>query len=350
MPESIAPPIKDKIKQLKQILKHELLLYITGQKWRQVARIPSIPQRILWVYDWNDGIGDSIIGLSQRFKFPSEITVDLCITKGPAELFQGDTIFRRIYQRIEECPPDYDFILLQRLGSASIRCKLRHYPRQPFAVMVNRPDGEPHDAFFDFVALRMAQLFGSPTQSPTPPRISPAVTAGIIPQAGRIAVVLGGWDGGARWKEGRRRWRDLPGLLATVVQNWPEELPGPHFALIGSGPSAQEDLASIPPDFVDRYCTIRLGLPNLAEAAREIQRSTLFLGADGGLMHIAAALGKPGVALFAEIRPEWFLLPNNPLTPLYTARIMADIPRKEIVDAILAAARQTVVAPSPHTS
>lgn len=327
-------------------LKRELLLYLTGQKWRQVTRIPPEVQRILWVYDWNDGIGDSIMGLSPRFAFPGEITVDLCITKGPAELFEGDTRFRRIYRRIEECPPDYDFILLQRLGSASIRRKQRHYPRQPFAIMANRPDGEPYDAFFDFVTHRVAQLFGSPVQPPHPPRISPAVTAGIIPQAGHIAVALGGWDGGAHWKEKRRRWQDLPGLLAALIQSWPSAAPAPHFVLIGSGPSAQKDLAAIPAGFVDRHCTVRLDLPNLAEAAREIQRCAFFLGADGGLMHLAAALGKPGVALFVEIRPEWFLLPDNPLTPLYAAEAMADIPQAEIVAAFLAAVHRVAASTS----
>lgn len=333
---------KEKLKKIKKTLKHELFLYATGQKQHQVNRIPPNAQRILWVYDWNDGIGDSIIGLSQRFKFPPEVIVDLCITKGPAELFRGDTIFSHIYQRIEECPPNYDFILLQRLGSASIKRKLHNYPRHPFAVMANQPDGEPNDAFFEFAACRMAQLLGSPSQSPTPPRISPTVTANVISQSGHIAVALGGRDG-------RRRWRDWPGLLDALVRDWPPTAPQPHFVLIGNGPSARDDLAALPAGFVERHCTVRLDLPDLAEAAREIQRCALFIGADGGLMHIAAALDKPGVALFAEIRPEWRLLPSNPLTPLYTPGAMADIPPAEIAATFIAAVQRTA-APAPQLS
>lgn len=342
MPSAPSLSIKERIRQLKRAVKHESLLCLTGQKWRQTSRIPPKTQRILWIYDWNDGIGDSIIGLSQRFIFPKDIAVDLCITKGPAELFRGDTLFRRVYQRLEECPPDYDFILLQRLGSASLKLKLRYYPHQPFAIMVTHPGGEPNDAFFDYVSLRMAQLLCVPVQPPSPPRISPTITAGIAPQDGCIAVALGGRDG-------RRRWRDWPGLLDALVRDWPLTAPQPRFVLIGNGPSARDDLAGLPTGFVERHCTVRLDLPDLAEAAREIQRCTLFIGADGGLMHIAAALGKPGVALFAEIRPEWRLLPDNPLTPLYTPGAMADIPLAEIAATFIAAVQRTA-ATAPQLS
>lgn len=320
-----------KARQLKRVVERELLLRLTGQKRRQVQRLPAGTRRILWVYDWTT-LGDSIMDLSQRSAFPDEIVVDLCITKGPAELFDGDSRFRHIYRRIEDCPRDYDFILLHCISTTSIKLKLRHYPRQPFATLLDHQQGERY-ARIDFAALRLERLLGRPRQPPLPPRISSAVTAGIVPQAGRIAVVLGGRDG-------RRRWRDWPGLLDALVRDWPPASPEPRFVLIGNGPSARDDLAAIPTGFVERHCTVRLDLPDLAEAAREIQHCALFIGTDGGLMHIAAALEKPGVALFAEIRPEWRLLPGNPLTPLYTPRAMADIPQAEIAAAFIAAARR----------
>ncbi|MCE1242920.1 glycosyltransferase family 9 protein [Oryzomicrobium sp.] len=327
-------------RQLKRVVERELLLRLTGQKWRQTKRLPAGTRRILWVYDWTT-LGDSIMDLSQRFAFPDEIAIDLCITKGPAELFDGDSRFRHIYRRIEDCPRDYDFILLHCISTTSIKLKLRHYPRQPFATLLDHQQGERY-ARIDFAALRLERLLGHPRQPPLPPRISPAVTDGIAPQAGHIAVALGGRDG-------RRRWRDWPGLLDALVRDWPPASPEPRFVLIGNGPSARDDLAAISAGFVERHCTVRLDLPDLAEAAREIQRCALFIGADGGLMHIAAALDKPGVALFAEIRPEWRLLPGNPLTPLYTPGAMADIPPAEIAATFIAAVQRTT-APAPQLS
>lgn len=339
--EFLDTPLQEKIKQLKHVVERELLLHLTGQKWRQAKRLPAGTQRILWVYDWMT-LGDSIMDLSQRFAFPDEIAVDLCITKGPAELFEGDSRFRRIYRCIEDCPRDYDFILLRCISTTSIKLKLRYYPRQPFTTLLDHQQGERY-ARIDFAALRLEHLLGRPRQPPLPPRLSPVVAAGIAPQAGRIAVVLGGRDK-------RRRWRNLPKLLDTLIRDWPPAAPQPRFILIGNGPSAQEDLASIPSEFIEHYCTVCLDLPNLVEAAREIQRCALFIGADGGLMHIAATLDKPGVALFAEIRPEWRLLPDNPLTPLYTSGAMADIPLTEIVAAFLATFCQPPPPSLPHRS
>ena len=43
-----------------------------------------------------------------------------------------------------------------------------------------------------------------------------------------------------------------------------------------------------------------------------------FCGADGGLMHIALAFAKPGVALFADIEPVWRLLPGAALQTLFS--------------------------------
>lgn len=339
--EFLDTPLQEKVTQLRRVLKRELILHLIGQKKYQVDRIPDGTQKILWVFDWL-ALGDSIMDLSQRFSLPESISVDLCITHdhGQADLFIGDKRFNRIFTNIKDCPKTYDFILFDRIGLKNIRLKTRHFPKIPFATLMGHQSGARY-ARNDFSALRIAQLLNSVIQPPNPPRISPAITAGITPQAGRIAVVLGGQDG-------RRRWRDWPGLLEALVRDWPTATSKPLFALIGNGPSAQEDLATIPSEFVEHYCTIRLDLPNLVEAAREIQRCALFIGADGGLMHIASALDKPGVALFAGIRPEWRLLPDNPLTPLYTPGAMADIPLTEIVAAFLATLCQTAtLAPSP---
>lgn len=335
--EFLDAPLEEKIKQLKRALKRELVLYLTGQKWRQADRIPSTVKNILWVFDWPT-LGDSIMDLSQRFALPASISVDLCITHdhGQADLFEGDRCFNRVFRDIKDCPKTYDFIIFDRISPANTRLKVRYFPCVPFATLMEHQNGERY-ARNEFSALRLAQLLGSPGQPTFPPRISPAVTDGIVPQAGRIAVALGGRDG-------RRRWRDWPGLLDALVRDWPPTTPPPRFVLIGNGPSARDDLAALPAGFLERHCTVRLDLPDLAEAAREIQRCALFLGADGGLMHIAAALDKPGVALFAEIRPEWRLLPGNPLTPIYTPGAMADIPPAEIAATFISTVQRTTAA------
>jgi len=79
---------------------------------------------------------------------------------------------------------------------------------------------------------------------------------------------------------------------------------------------------------------------------RIIDRGELFLAPDGGLMHIAEALGKPGLCLFSKLRPEWRLLPGSRLQTLYTDDVMDSIPQDLILEHFLAVARQRYGTPA----
>lgn len=316
-------------KLLKRVFERELLLLVSGQKCLQAKLFPANVKRVLWFYDWTT-LGDSIMDLSQRFAFPENIALDLCVPKGPAELFDGDRRFHRVYRSVETCPKDYDFILLHDISTSSIKFKVKNYYSTPFASMLGHQQGERF-ARIDFSAFRLERLLGISISSPYAPRLGERPLAGLMPEPGRIAVALGG-------KDVRRRYSHWPELLAAVAQAWKPAWPPLRFALIGSGPSAKEDLASFPEEFLAACCEIFLDLPSLLEVQQQIGRSEWFLGADGGLMHIAAALDKPGVCLFSEIRPEWRLLPACRLQSVYTPAAMDNISVATIVGKFIAQA------------
>lgn len=91
---------------------------------------------------------------------------------------------------------------------------------------------------------------------------------------------------------------------------------------------------------------MQLDQPSLTQAVQTIDRGELFLGPDGGLMHVAEALSKPGLCLFSRLLPEWCLLPGSRLQTLYTDDVMDAIPQEQILERFLAVARQRYEAPA----
>lgn len=299
-------------KWIRKAIQREATLFLTGQKGFQRERIPDGPVKLLWFYDWNT-LGDSIMDLSQRFSFPERIRLDICMPSGPAEIFAGDTRFNQIYTRIQDCPDDYDFILLHDISSTSIRVKLTRYFFKPWASMINHQQGEQY-ARVNFTAARLSQLLNLPLE-PIRPMVPPP--RGEYAKPNRICVALGGGDP-------RRRYTLWPEVLQLVAEKLGPEM-APRFTLIGSGEPAQEDLNGFSQSFLENYADVALDLPSLTALKTSVAHCAYFLGCDSGIMHLAEALNKPGVALFGHIRPEWRLLPLSRLIPGFDSKTVNNI-------------------------
>lgn len=300
-----------------------VLLALTGQTLLEQPHIPAGTKRILWFYDWNT-LGDSIMDLSQRQYLADRYEVDICMPSGPAELFAGDPAFGRIYTEIEQCPDNYDFILLHDISSRSIGIKLRRYFLKPWASMIRHQQGEQY-ARTALTAFRLSQLLKAEL-APTRPNLAErcAMTSN---HCIRVGVALGGGDP-------RRCYHKWPELLALIHQSVLGRAPI-KFVLMGSGKAAQTDLNQFSNKFLDDMCEVRIDMPNLL-ALREVMCSvTHFVGCDSGLMHLAEALDKPGVALFGVIKPEWRLLPNSRLVPLFSEKTARQISIDKIFQALI---------------
>jgi hypothetical protein len=319
---------------MRRVYLREALLAISGQKFLQRAQIPASARRVLWYYDWTT-LGDPIMDLSQRFALPCHITLDLCMPRGPAEIFEGDNRFAHVYRKGSDCPHDYDFIILHSIGPAALRFKLRH-PATPFAAMIGHQQGERF-ARTEFSAIRLGQLLGRPIDPMFRPRISrePATAN----QPGSVVVVIGS-------KDSRRNYNQWPALLERIASAWDTSWPPLRFTLTGAGKNAHRDLAAFRPEFLARHCDVQLDQPSLTQAVQTIDRGELFLGPDGGLMHVAEALSKPGLCLFSRLLPEWRLLPGSRLQTLYTDDVMDAIPQEQILERFLAVAHQRYGAPA----
>lgn len=304
--EYLALPRAIQKKWLRKALKREFLLYLTGQKLLQRQRLPDGPMKMLWFYDSNP-LGDSIMDLSQCLALPDNVTLDAYIPNGPAALFTDDPRFHQIYTSLKDVPRDYDFILLHSISSTSLGTKLINFFATPWAATMNHQQGEQYSRIH-FTAARLGQLLGKPF-APIRPRL-------VVPEAAisgqrNIVVALGGEDS-------RRRYQYWPEVLAQIVEQLgPSQTP--RFTLMGSGAPANEDLAGFSPTFLEAYADVAFNLPHLAALKTAIASSGYFMGCDSGLMHLAEAYDKPGVALFGNIRPEWRLLPESRLVGLFDA-------------------------------
>jgi len=107
-----------------------------------------------------------------------------------------------------------------------------------------------------------------------------------------IALALGG-------REGYRIYRHWPRVARMIL----ERLPGQRLVLVGSdnadGP-AGDIRAALPGQVID--CVNRL---SLKETALVLRHCALLACADGGLLHVANAVGCPTVGLFARELPEF---------------------------------------------
>lgn len=329
-------PARRRRQLLRKAAQRELLIHLTGQGRRLCrTRAPEGVRRMLWWNPWTT-IGDALMDLSARARVPADIEIELLIPPALAPLFANDSRFRRVHESWSTVGRDFDFLLVGYHGREVLRAKLRHLPQVPFATLHGHLAGEMFSRTHAADA-RIRQLFGLAPGEPSPPRLDlPAadVLGDLAPQRVRIAVALGARDP-------RRRYPHWLAALTRVADAWPGDLPAPCFVLLGAG-NARDDVASLEPLLRRQLAADRVDRQTVLQAAQTIAACDFFVGADGGPMHLAVATGRPGVALFGPVPPEYRLLPGSTMVPLQPVagqdHVSAAVLGQAIVDGVQRAA------------
>ena len=321
------PARRRRTEQRKAALRH-LLLWASGQRALQIQQVSANARHILWHYDWTT-LGDSLMDLSARSRIPAHIRLDLLIAPHLADVYRHDPRFAAVHTTPATCTAAYDALLLHSLSTRSLQAKRRHFCRLPFANVMPSVPGEQLYNRIELANLRIETLFQLPVADPAPPRLHLGPTPAPTLAAGRthVAVLLGARDA-------RRSLGCWPQLLAGLQQHWPARLPPPLFHLVGNG-AARQDQGSLPAAFQQAHCVDWLDAPLLATAAL-IGQCHQFLGPDGGLMHVAIALGRPGLALFTGIDPRLRVLPGAAMATLFTPDGLHTLPVETITSRFLA--------------
>jgi len=103
---------------------------------------------------------------------------------------------------------------------------------------------------------------------------------------------------GARWEN--KRWP--AGHFARLVCLCASELPGIHFAILGS--ASERELGDQIARSAPGRCLNLAGGLSLAEMVEWLRLSDALISNDTGPMHVAAALGRPVLALFGPTEPR----------------------------------------------
>ncbi|RKE26239.1 glycosyl transferase family 9 (putative heptosyltransferase) [Paraburkholderia sp. BL23I1N1] len=292
-------------------------MLLSGQQLLIANAAPQKARKILWYYDWAT-IGDAIMDLSQRFLIDPRVSIDLCMPYGPIELFVGDDRFRRAFRSLDDCDARYDMVIVQSLTTKTIFKKLQYHPFTPWLAIMAHERGERFSRI-QLAYEQIARVFKSRESGPIEPALTIPDQGAERSQRFTISVAVGGGDK-------RRRYENWAEVIRLILSSWPKEVQSPKFILIGTGDTAIDTEKAVRDNLDCDHVESHMNLPSIAVAAQLIQRSSFFIGADGGLMHIAAALGKPGVAIFCEIKPEWRLHSKSKMRPVFSAQDINSIP------------------------
>jgi hypothetical protein len=315
-------------------------LALGAQSRREIGRIAP-DQRVLYLYGGKHSIGDVVMELSGRALLRGRPgPVDLLTTSSLKPMFEGDDIFRHVYDDADEIDPgDYDVVFMSEFNYPTIRLKKRRFRKLPFACMFRYFNG-PESNRTQFSWARINDVFGlgrspeSLSANAKPylrqePELPSALAAEVAPLRPFLAVAIGG-------VYPRRTYDHWMACLQAYDEAHASGLPG-GVVLLGSdngAATAQALMAN------GRFRNLRLlslvGELSLRDSKRVIANSALFVGADGGLMHVAHTTPTPSVTLFAATEPPHLrLTPSCRSTPLHTDGGVSAIDPKDLAQTIV---------------
>jgi heptosyltransferase I len=142
--------------------------------------------------------------------------------------------------------------------------------------------------------------------------LPPGQPEGRLPEAFVLASPLSGWRS-KQWP--LEHWARLGARLRRET----------GLPLVLNGPLAERDALAAIPDTLPHTSSIA----GLIDATR---RAVAVVGLDSGPLHVAAALGKPGVALFGPTDPAQTGPYGGSLTVLRSPRAMTSYKRRNEID------------------
>ncbi|HTH61019.1 MAG TPA: glycosyltransferase family 9 protein [Paraburkholderia sp.] len=288
----------------KKYLHKAAMLKLYGQPSLELRRLDR-SQRILWIYARRN-FGDATMDMAGRALLKGlGYRLDLLTLPSLHKLFAEDDVFGNVYSNPADVDASqYDAILLSEFNLPSIRLKTRYFRRMPFACLFqffNGPDR--NQTCFSFATVNAVFALGhraSELETLSKPYLttSQATRDSVKPQLPAepfIALATGGIDPDRTY----HRWPELVDLLE---RNDDPRIPR-VLVLLGSdnGMDIARELCGLRTERV--RITSRVGQLPFLQAREMVAHAALFVGADGGLMHVAHTTGTPSVSLFSYREP-----------------------------------------------
>ena len=290
-----------KIKLAKKFLHRYLWLKLSGQLAREIKHINK-DKRVLWLYTGKSNFGDALMDMSGRALLRhAGVTIDLFTLPNLHALFCEDDIFANVYSSLDKIQDlDYDAILLNEFNYPSIRLKTKYFKNLPFACLFQYFHGpDRNQTLFSFAAINQVFNLGlndQTLQQQAKPYlncqpITYATVQAILPTMPFITLAVGGIDP-------RRTYSNWLQIL-TYLDNNPSHPHPSVFVLLGSENGVNLAKTIGQHSFKHIQIVSLVNQLTLLQARAIIEKSKLFVGCDGGLMHIAHSTNTPSVTLFA---------------------------------------------------
>lgn len=273
-----------------RFIKRYLYMLFRRQVSLEKKRIPASARRILWINLTAPSLGDALMDTAGRSLLAGR-SITLVTRSQNAGLFQGDRFFDCVFKVEDEKwkslrESAFDLVILDSYSPRSIRLKVRLAPCTPFVGIYGFLNAyEVHRIIYSF---RRLEYLLSVRDLNTPKLIPGWVFRGgerRKPRNLRVAVAIGG-----EWPfRTYKHWPDVVRGLAS------ESL---EIVLVGSQNGIND--ARLIVTEADSSVKNLVGKTSLPELFELLGDCDLFLGADGGLWHIASACGLPSICLHAD--------------------------------------------------
>lgn len=289
-----------KLKIFKKYLHKYFKLKINGQIPLLREHIPE-NSTILWLYTGKRNFGDAIMDISGRALLKNKsIKIDLLTLPHLKTVFEEDDIFRKVYSYPDMPPQDnYDYAILSEFNHPTIRLKSRYYKKLPFACLFGFFLGpDRNQTLFSFSGINSCFKLGfSPKQISTiaKPYITSSKSKFLeatkeIPKECFITISVGGID---PWRT-YQHWPEFLGLLnASEIQKIPRTI-----VLLGSGNGLEIQKKILSEKFLNLKIVTFVDKLSILESREFISKASLFIGCDGGLMHVAHSTNTRSISLF----------------------------------------------------
>lgn len=290
-----------KWKIIKRYAHRRARLFAGGQLGLQRSRIDS-QKKVLWIYNEKLNFGDAIMDMSGRkLLLGRRIQIDLLTHSKLAIVFDEDRVFNKIYTDAKECARnEYDFIVLNEFNYKSIKTKIKYFRKLPFVCLFGYFIGPDRNQIeFSFAAVNDVFKLGHSAEELkiiSKPYLdqkkSQANTIESLPNRVFVTIAVGGFDPSRTYAH----WIELVKLIDAEKN---VALPS-LVVLLGSENGLEMARALINTKYERIQVISFVAKVSLLESRDIIGNSVLFIGADGGLMHVAHTTETPSVTLFGS--------------------------------------------------
>ncbi len=273
-----------------RFIKRYLYMLFRRQVSLEKKRIPASARRILWINLTAPSLGDALMDTAGRSLLAGR-SITLVTRSQNAGLFQGDRFFDCVFKVEDEewksfRDSAFDLVILDSYSPRSIRLKVRLAPCTPFVGIYGFLNAyEVHRIIYSF--RRLEYLLG--VRDLNTPKLIPGWSVRNSEKKWarklKVAVAVGG-----EWPfRTYKRWPDVIRRLSSE-----------SFEIILLGSKNGLEDAQLIMNQEGSSVKDLVGKTSLPELFKWIDDCDVFLGADGGLWHIASACGLPSISLHAD--------------------------------------------------